>query len=308
MFFWNVKQKHLQVLHQHLSFKPLLIQGHFKDLDMAYVPLYDSATRKGNQFNNADELLQLDGTGKIPNIDGSNLSNIDASNISSGTLDDGRLSENVTKQGNNFNGNNQLIKLDPTGRIPNIDGSNLSNIDASNISSGTLDDGRLSENVTKQGNNFNGNNQLIKLDPTGRIPTLDGKNIYNLCNIKQGSKFSTTVNTNSWTLIAHVALLVRKLTSKVVVTACGDVNNLLTTGGWQNIRLFRNNTALNHQMTITLSNNSQNVPFNIFYVDQPNITGHVFYELKARAGNGSAIYGEAGTINAPLIMAEEKYV
>ena len=223
---------------------------------MAYVPLYDSATRKGNQFNNADELLQLDGTGKIPNIDGSNLSNIDASNISSGTLDDGRLSENVTKQGNNFNGNNQLIKL----------------------------------------------------DPTGRIPTLDGKNIYNLCNIKQGSKFSTTVNTNSWTLIAQVALLVRKSTSKVVVTACGDVNNLLTTGGWQQIRLFRNNSALNHQITITLSTNSQNVPFNIFYVDEPNTTGYVFYELKAKAGNGSAIYGEGGTINAPLIMAEEKYV
>ena len=38
---------------------------------------------------------------------------------------------------------------------------------AANIASGTLSDARLSTNVTLQGNNFNGNSQLVKLDSNG---------------------------------------------------------------------------------------------------------------------------------------------
>lgn len=41
---------------------------------------------------------------------------------------------------------------------------------ASNITSGTLDDARLSTNVTKAGNTFNGITQLVKTDASGKIP------------------------------------------------------------------------------------------------------------------------------------------
>ncbi len=61
-----------------------------------------------------------------------------------------------------------------------VDGATLTAINASNISSGTLSDGRLSANVTLLGNTFNGANQLVLLDASGNLPSLNGSAITNL--------------------------------------------------------------------------------------------------------------------------------
>jgi hypothetical protein len=61
----------------------------------------------------------------------SNVANVDttvASNIASGILSDSRLSSNVTLQGNTFNGVNQLLKLDGSGKLPAVDGSQLTGL------------------------------------------------------------------------------------------------------------------------------------------------------------------------------------
>src|SRR5882672_7081248 len=63
------------------------------------------------------------GLGNVPNLDATN-----AANISSGTLDDARLNATVTRQGNAFNGASQLVKLDGTGKLPAVDGSQLTNL------------------------------------------------------------------------------------------------------------------------------------------------------------------------------------
>lgn len=47
------------------------------------------------------------------------------------------------------------------------DGAALTNLNASNIATGTVANARLSANVTLQGNSFNGNSQLLKLDSSG---------------------------------------------------------------------------------------------------------------------------------------------
>ncbi len=71
----------------------------------------------------------------------------DADNLNAGTVDDARLSANVTLAGNTFNGANQLVQLDGSGALPALNGAALTNLNASNVSSGTLSDGRLSTNV-----------------------------------------------------------------------------------------------------------------------------------------------------------------
>lgn len=63
------------------------------------------------------------GLGNVANVDTTN-----ASNISSGTLDDTRLSANVTTQGNTFNAANKLVQLDASAKLPAVDGSQLTNL------------------------------------------------------------------------------------------------------------------------------------------------------------------------------------
>lgn len=140
--------------------------------------------------------------------DGTNVSNVNATqlggqnasyyqnanNINAGTLSDGRLSANVTLQGNAFNGVNQLVRLTSGGILPILDGQQLTNVlaanstqlggqgaayylNASNLNSGTLSDTLLSGNVTLQGNTFNGPNQLVKLGAGGLLPVLNGSNL-----------------------------------------------------------------------------------------------------------------------------------
>lgn len=67
--------------------------------------------------------------------------------------------ENITTQGNTFNGANQLVQLDALADVP---------------------DANLSANVTIQGNTFNGIDELVQLDGSGRLPSLDGSQLTNM--------------------------------------------------------------------------------------------------------------------------------
>ena len=61
----------------------------------------------------------------------SNVSNVDtrnAGNITSGTLSNTRLNSTVTLKGNVFNSANNLLLLDGSGKIPVLDGSNITNL------------------------------------------------------------------------------------------------------------------------------------------------------------------------------------
>ena len=128
----------------------------------------------------------LSGNGAgVTNVDAATLSGqagsyyLNASNISTGTLADGRLSANVTLQGNAFNGINQLVRLNGSGALPALNGSLVTNVDAitlqgrdtsyfanaSNLSTGTLGDARLSANVAL----LNANNVF-----TGATNTFNG--------------------------------------------------------------------------------------------------------------------------------------
>ena len=91
--------------------------------------LYDGATTLDTlgDFNNLGENL-FDLSGQVARnylevqVDGTTITT-----NSSGQLQ-ANVPSNLTTQGNTFNGANQLVKLDSSGKLPAIDGSNLTNL------------------------------------------------------------------------------------------------------------------------------------------------------------------------------------
>ena len=71
----------------------------------------------------------------------------DAGDLTSGTLDDARLSSNVTLKGNTFNGPSQLVEVAASGALPTLDGRYVYNLNGGNISSGTVSAARLPATV-----------------------------------------------------------------------------------------------------------------------------------------------------------------
>ncbi len=94
-----------------------------------------TVTLRGNTFNGANQLVQLDGSGNLTALNGSALTDLDASALASGTVADARLSSNATLQGNTFNGASQLVQLDGSSALPAVDGSALTGVDADTLDS-----------------------------------------------------------------------------------------------------------------------------------------------------------------------------
>jgi hypothetical protein len=93
-----------------------------------------------NTFSSASNSFTGNGAGltsvNAATLNGNNSAFFtNASNLSSGTVNDARLSANVTLQGNTFNGANQLVQLTGAGFLPALNGSNLTSLNASNLSS-----------------------------------------------------------------------------------------------------------------------------------------------------------------------------
>ena len=105
---------------------------------LANTQLSSSVTLQGNTFNGVSELVQLNGSGYYPALNGSLITNLSASNINSGTLSASQLPSTVTTQSNTFNGASQLVQLNASTQLPAVSGVNLTNLNASNVNSGTL--------------------------------------------------------------------------------------------------------------------------------------------------------------------------
>ena len=119
-----------------------------------------NVTLKGNAVNSANNLVELDANGKIPSIDGSQVTAIHADNIATGKVDNARL-------------NSSVVVLDSNSKIPAYDGSQITAIHADNIATGTVANARLNSNV-------------VVLDSNSKIPAYDGSQVTDLAKTQVG--------------------------------------------------------------------------------------------------------------------------
>lgn len=127
----------------------------------------DETDNKLYLYNGSDWIAQLNVVdlnainASVQNLQVQNASISNLINSNETAIANNIIPENLTTQGNIFNGASQLVQLTAGGIMPVLNGANLTNVDAtslqgngasyytnaSNLSSGTLADGRLSSNV-----------------------------------------------------------------------------------------------------------------------------------------------------------------
>jgi len=210
-----------------------------------------NATTQGNTFNGANNLVQLDGSGRLPAVNGSQLTALPA---------------NATTQGNTFNGANNLVQLDGTGRLPAVNGSQLTALPA---------------NATTQGNTFNGANNLVRLDGSGRLPAVNGSQLTNIPSASSILFSGLVVNGTGSTfpiplIMSNLPLPITEpyayTTSKIMITSpvVGVIDNLHVrqiyegtppfTSANMTVTLYKNNSATG--LSCTLASNSSSATCN----------------------------------------------
>lgn len=238
-------------------------------------------TVQGNTFNGASQLVQLNGSGALPALSGTNLTNLNANNLASGTVADGRLSTSVTLQGNAFNSANQLVKLNGSGELPVASGVNLTNLNANSIVAGTLSDTRLSGNVTLQGNTFNLPSKLVQLDSSGNLPALNGSALttLNASNVASGTLSDARLS-------ANVALLGASQTFSGAVTFSQPVviNNIQPSS---TLTIGSTNQSLILQGDLTTKMTATNAGNTVTFGFSGTPTGNVNYNLDASTTPGT---------------------
>ena len=163
-------------------------------------------SRTDNPHNVTKAQIGLD---NVTNIDASN-----ANNITSGTLNDARLSANVTKQGNTFNVADSLVKLDPTGKLPAIDGSQLTGLisQIANLSDVQLTDLQVGQSLSYNGTKWVNSSVTATVrhdyqdiySYVGRAPQLspEGNAVWKITRIQvltDGNVLTTSANNVTWT-------------------------------------------------------------------------------------------------------------
>ena len=83
------------------------------------------------------------------------------------------ITDNVTTQGNTFNGASQLVQLNSSSQLPAVSGTNLTSLNASNISSGTIAATYLPSSVaqTNVSNTFTAAQHFASVSATGYSST-----------------------------------------------------------------------------------------------------------------------------------------
>lgn len=186
----------------------------------------------------------------------------------------------VTKQGNTFNGANQLLQLGSTGLIPNslLNGSS----------------------ITLQGNTFNGANQLTKLDSNSALNVsslnvtssrlfASGFKVFPIVQMQQYTTSTSSSNpTTNWIMSTLSGSFTPKFsTSKIFIFANGNASQDAGDGGY--LTIYRNSTNLGDAtlgLFGTISANNYGVAMMI--VDTPGTTSAITYAVRIKSRTGTS--------------------
>ena len=136
-------------------------------------------------FGGADQLVQLDGSGYLPVLNGSALTNVAAASYSgsiaasqvTGIFNDNKLAISTGAFAGGFNSAEKLVQLDGSGYLPVLNGSALTNVTAASYSgsvaasqiTGVLNDNKLAISTGAFAGGFNSAEKLVQLDSSGRL-------------------------------------------------------------------------------------------------------------------------------------------
>ncbi len=160
------------------------------NLDATKITTGTLSTARLDVGTTANQIVQLDGTGKLPAVDGSQLTGLagggDITGVTAGTgLTGGAASGNATLNVDVGITANKIVQLDATGKLPAVDGSLLTNLagggDITGVTAGTgLTGGAASGNATLNVDVGTTANKIVQLDATGKLPAVDGSLLTNL--------------------------------------------------------------------------------------------------------------------------------
>ncbi len=139
----------------------------------------------------AGKIVQLDATGKLPAVDGSQLTNLpagagDITAVIAGTgLTGGAATGAATLNVDVGITAGKIVQVDGTGKLPAIDGSQLTNLagggDITGVIAGTgLTGGATSGTATLNVDVGTTASKIVQLDATGKLPAVDGSQLTNL--------------------------------------------------------------------------------------------------------------------------------
>lgn len=265
--------------------------------------IYHSAADTFNIATNGINRFQIDSTGAVlipGNLtvqgtfsstgglggDGSSITNLNATNITSGTLNDARLSTNVSTYtgGGTFTGVNSFTNA---GNSFTGNGAGLTSLNASNISSGTLADARLSANVAlldRANQTFTGNNNFTGMVTAGSaaLPVIGAQNLI----------YGNVDTTSTGALL----LLQNESVDRFRVAANGDVTATSFSGVGTNLTSL--NASNLSSGTVPSARISGTYANNLTFSNRTNF-GSATLNV---AGGTSLIYGNVDTASAGNLL------
>lgn len=141
----------------------------------------DSTPLSVNVGVGPDQIVQLDASGFLPAVDGSNLFNLNTGGVST----DGGLTilgdgDAVNLAVNVGTGPDQIVQLDASGLLPAVDGSQLTNLPNATVSVDGLTIFGDGDGSPLYANVGVGPDQIVALDGSGLMPAVDGSQLTNI--------------------------------------------------------------------------------------------------------------------------------